>query len=87
MQKFIFELVWGCGTIFWGWVCWRSRPLSVRYNGWTTRLRSRYARISPPPPPRMLEVNTRIMTWIIRLAAAWFALLSVLALLMALLSR
>jgi hypothetical protein len=35
----------------------------------------------------MLEVNTRIMTWIIRLAAAWFALLSVLALLMALLSR
>jgi hypothetical protein len=35
----------------------------------------------------VLEVNTRIMAWIIRIAAGWFALLSALALMMALLSR
>lgn len=87
MRKLLFEIVWGCGALFWGFVCWRSRVLSVHYNGWTTRMRIRFGRDGVPPTPRMLEVNTRIMAWIIRIAAAWFALLSVFALLMALLGK
>jgi hypothetical protein len=83
MRKLLFELVWACGALFWGFVCWRSRSLSVRYNAWTTQMRFRFGRDGARPTPRMLEVNTRIMAWIIRIAGAWFALLSVLALVMA----
>jgi hypothetical protein len=53
-------IVWGAAMIVW------SRELSERYNGWTTRIRQRYPRFSGPPTPKMREVNTRIMTWIIR---------------------
>jgi len=87
MRKLLFELIWGCGALFWGFVCWRSRQLSLRYNAWTTRMRIRFGRDGAAPTPRTLEVNTRIMAWIIRIAAAWFALLSVLALLMAQLAK
>ena len=87
MRKLLFEIVWGCGALLWGYVCWRSRSLSVRYNAWTARMRIRFGRDGVPPTPRVLEVNTRIMAWIIRIAAAWFALLSVFALLMALLGK
>lgn len=84
MRKTVFDLVWGCGAVFWAAVCWQARTLSVGYNGWTTRLRSRYG---TPPAPQMLATNTRIMTWIIRIAASWFGLLSALALLMSMVSR
>jgi hypothetical protein len=80
MRKLLFELIWTCGFLFWALVYWRARRLSERYNAWTTRLRGRNARLSPPPTPRMLEANTRIMTWIIRGSAIWFALFSLLAL-------
>ena len=87
MRKLLFEIVWGCGALLWGYVCWRSRSLSVRYNAWTARMRIRFGRDGVRPTTRVLEVNTRIMAWIIRIAAGWFALLSALALMMALLSR
>jgi hypothetical protein len=80
MRKLLFDLIWGCGAAFWIAVGWQSHRLSTRYNAWTTRMRSRSASLSPPPTPRMLEANTRIMTWIIRVAAAWFVALSLLAL-------
>jgi hypothetical protein len=87
MRKIVFELVWGCGAVFWVAVCWRARALSARYNGWTARLRTRFPQWNPPPTPRMLETNTRIMTWIVRLMGLWFALLSALALAAGLASR
>jgi len=87
MRKLIFELIWSFGTLFWALIGWRSRRLSERYNAWTSRLRSRNANLNPPPSPRMLEANIRIMTWIIRVTAVWFALFSLLALTAALLSK
>ena len=87
MRKLLFEIVWGCGALFWSFACWRSRALSAHYNGWTTRMRIRFGRDGAAPAPRTVEVNTRIMAWIIRIAAGWFALLSVLALVMAELAK
>jgi len=51
-----------------------SRNLSVRYNKWTTALRTRFPRLSPPPTPGMTELNIKIMTWLIRLVDVYVAL-------------
>jgi hypothetical protein len=87
MRKLLFEVIWGCGALFWLAVGWQSHRLSVRYDAWTTRMRSGSRSLSPPPTPKMLEANTRIMTWIIRVAAAWFVALSLLALAAGLLGK
>lgn len=66
-------VVWGAAMLVW------SREMSERYNAWTTGLRQRHSGVlSPPPTPQQREINTRIMTWIIRvfgveisLAAIW----------------
>lgn len=60
-------------------VCW-SAQLSIRYNPWTTGLRQRYPRISPPPTPEMRQMNTKIMTWLCRVAGAFFVVFSFIAL-------
>jgi glycopeptide antibiotics resistance protein len=48
-----------------------AQNISVRYNKWTTALRIRFSRLSPPPTPRMTDLNIKIMTWLIRLVGAY----------------
>ncbi|HEY4708696.1 MAG TPA: hypothetical protein VIH46_00855 [Candidatus Acidoferrales bacterium] len=63
-------IVLGAALIVW------SAQLSKRYNAWTTGLRERYPRISPPPTPEMRQMNTKIMTWLFRVAGAFFVVFS-----------
>jgi hypothetical protein len=58
-----------------------DRPLSARYNAWTTGLRERYPNISPPPTLEWRERNTRIMTVVFRVAGVCLVLLSLMQLL------
>ena len=60
----------GLALIIW------SRKLSLRNNAWTTQLRQRKNFLSPPPAPQMRELNTRFMTWILRILGAFLFLLS-----------
>ena len=49
-----------------------ANALSVRYNGWTTRLRERHPNFNPPPTPEWRERNTKIMTNLFRIVGAVF---------------
>jgi len=44
-----------------------AKPLSIRYNAWTTRLRERHPNFNPPPTPEWRARNTKIMTVILAL--------------------
>ncbi len=57
-------------------VLYFAKPLSERYNAWTTRLRERYPQINPPPTPEMRKRNTQIMTWLFRFIGAFFVAFS-----------
>jgi hypothetical protein len=59
----------GLAIIYW------SRPLSERYNAWTTGLRERHPKINPPPTQAWRRRNTTIMTWLFRLAGAYLVFL------------
>ena len=47
-----------------------SKVLSQKYNAWTTRLRSKSQFLSPPPTPKLAELNFRIMFSLFRLCGA-----------------
>lgn len=64
-----------------------SRKLCLRYNSWTTGLRTRHPHINPPPTPQMREKNTKIMTGILRFFSLWLLFLSLFLLLQTLLTR
>jgi hypothetical protein len=55
---------------------WRAKPLSLRYNAWTTGLRERHPNINPPPTPVWRARNTKIMTVMFRLFGVFLLLLS-----------
>jgi hypothetical protein len=50
----------GLALIYW------AKPLSIRYNAWTTGLRARHPNFNPPPTPEWWALNTQIMTVIFR---------------------
>jgi len=54
----------GVALIYW------SKVLSQKYNAWTTRLRSKSKFLSPPPTPKLAELNFRIMFSLFRLCGA-----------------
>jgi hypothetical protein len=56
-------------------VCW-AKPLSMRYNAWTTGLRERHPNINPPPTPEWRARNTKIMTVMFRVFGVFLLLLS-----------
>ena len=58
-----------------------ARPLSIRYNAWTTRLRERHPNFNPSPAPEWRARNTKIMTVMFRVAGLFFILLSTMYLL------
>jgi hypothetical protein len=58
-----------------------ARPLSIRYNAWTTRLRERHPNLNPPPTPEWRARNTKIMTVYFRVAGLFLLLLSLFTLL------
>lgn len=58
----VLEIGIGLALIFW------AAPLSVRYNAWTTGFRERNPHINRPPTPKMRALNTKIMTYIFRVA-------------------
>src|SRR5271155_5153699 len=55
---------------------WWAKPLSLRYNAWTTGLRERHPNINPPPTPVWRARNTKIMTVMFRLFGVFLLLLS-----------
>jgi len=44
-----------------------SKLLSKKYNAWTTRLRTKFSSINPPPTPQMAELNYKVMLYLIRI--------------------
>jgi hypothetical protein len=58
-----------------------AKPLSIRYNTWTTALRTRHPNFNPPPTPEWRARNTRIMTVLFRVIGAFFLVMGVLYLL------
>jgi hypothetical protein len=64
----------GLALIYW------PKPLSLRYNAWTTRMRERYPHINPPPTPEWRRRNTTIMTVMFRVMGLFFVVMSGLAL-------
>ena len=56
---------------------WWAKPLSLRYNAWTTGLRERHPNINPPPTPEWRARNTKIMTVLFRFLGVFFILLSI----------
>lgn len=65
----------GLALSFW------ARPLSIRYNAWTTDLRERHPNVNPPPTPEWRARNTKIMTVMFRVVGVFSVLLSIIYLL------
>jgi hypothetical protein len=53
-----------------------AKPLSLRYNAWTTNLRERHPNINPPPTPEWRMRNTKIMTVLFRVCGGVLLLAS-----------
>lgn len=75
-------LVLGSGYLVVGLVLaiW-AKPVSIRYNGWTTALRERHPNFNPPPTPEWRARNTKIITIMFRALGVFFVLLSIMYLL------
>ena len=58
-----------------------ARPLSLRYNAFTTAFRERNPHINPPPTPEMRALNTKIMTRLFRIFGIATGLMAALILL------
>jgi hypothetical protein len=71
----------GLALILW------SKPLSNRYNAWTTVLRERHSNISPPPTPEWRARNAKIMKVIFRIAGVFLVLFSLMQLLPLILNK
>ncbi len=65
-------------TLRWLLLIYFARPLSRRYNAWTTSLRERHPDFNPPPTPEWRARNTKIMTVVFRVAGLFLILLSLL---------
>lgn len=65
------SVVWGAAMLVW------SAEMSESYNAWTTGLRQRHPNIISPPTPQQREINTRIMTWIIRVFGVEISLVAI----------
>jgi hypothetical protein len=55
----------GAALFYW------AKPMSHRYNAWTTTLRERYPTFSKPPTPDRALLNYRIMVALFRVAGAF----------------
>lgn len=54
----------------------RAPSLSIRYNAWTTSLRQRHPKLSPPPTQNMFQLNTKIMRILFQFLGVFLLLLS-----------
>jgi hypothetical protein len=57
LEYFILANVTFAGAALFYW----AKPLSNRYNAWTTRLRERFPNINEPPSPKNAQLNFKIM--------------------------
>lgn len=80
-MRFITILIWACAALGGLVVCIYARRLSLRYNAWTTALRTRRPDFNPPPTPKARERNTKIMIWLFRILGIWVFVLALLVLL------
>ena len=55
-----------------------AKPLSIRYNAWTTGIRERHPKFNPPPTPEMRAKNTKIMTILFRFVGVAIFLMAIL---------
>jgi len=63
-------VVVGLALIIW------AKPLSIRYNSWTTGIRERHPKFNAPPTPEMRVKNTKIMTFLFRFVGVLLASLA-----------
>jgi hypothetical protein len=76
MNKAFLTALWASSALLGAVIVYKSRQLSLSYNAWTAGLRTRHSHINPPPTPKMRELNTKIMTWLIRILGTWILILS-----------
>lgn len=55
----------GAALFYW------AKPLSKRYNAWTTRLREKSANINKPPNPKNAQLNFKMMFILLRVYGAF----------------
>jgi hypothetical protein len=55
----------GAALFFW------AKPMSERYNAWTTRFRERYPQITKPPSPEMASLNYKVMVIFFRVTGVF----------------
>jgi len=48
-----------------------AKPISERYNAWTTGIRRRFPNINAPPAPENAQLNFRIIYFCCRLCGAF----------------
>jgi hypothetical protein len=80
MDKILLTVRWGFSAIVGVVLLIWAKPLSVRYNAWTTSFRERHPNINPPPTPEWRRRNTTIFAWILRIFGVFLASLSILSL-------
>jgi len=82
MDRLLLFLFWASILLAGAALIFYAKWLSRGYNAWTTRLRTRYSRINPPPTQEMRELNTKIMTWLFRILGVFVFLYSLLGVLL-----
>lgn len=55
----------GAALFYW------AKPLSKRYNAWTTRLREKNPNINEPPTPKNAQLNYKMMFILFRVCGAF----------------
>jgi hypothetical protein len=64
-------VVWGAAMLVW------SREMSERYNAWISGFRERHPKLIVLPTPQQRDINTTIVTWIIRVFGVEVSLVAI----------
>jgi hypothetical protein len=67
LEYFILANIVFAGAALFYW----AKPLSQRYNAWTTRLRERFPNINEPPSPKYAQLNFKIAFILFRVCGAF----------------
>jgi hypothetical protein len=81
MSKTLVTLMFSGSAFLGAVVVFRAGKLSLAYNAWTTGVRERNPGFNPPPTAEARAMNTKIMSWVIRMFGLFVALFSLLLLL------
>lgn len=68
VQFLVADAVFGFGGVA---LFYSSKRLSKSYNAWTTQLRTRFPRISPPPTPEKAQSNYWTIVFLFRIVGTF----------------